>query len=510
MGWDELRLQRYERMVQEGIIPEGTRLPPRNSELAHDVAPWDDLDPRQQELFAHYMAVYAGMVDNIDQNVGRLMDALEELGQLDNTIIIFTSDNGASREGEEWGTSSYYTHLMGEPEWESDHARLDLIGGPQTIPHFPRGWAMACNTPFRLYKINTHAGGHQVPFIISWPDGIGDAGSMRRQYTFVTDLYPSLMEMCGIEAPTERNGKPLKPLTGSSIVPTISDPDAAPVHTEQYYEMWGHRGYYRDGWEIVTIHQGFTEFGDHEWELYDLTTDPTECTNLADTHPEKVAELAAAWEQAAWDHQVYPLEEGTNLKHIYRPEWVEQYEHPVTLAPGTPTLERWRSQRMLWGRGFTCTVDLDFAAGDEGVLVAHGDQGGGYLLSVEHDRLTFTHNDGHRMRRLDGGTLVPGTSRIVLEATAPGGNLWDFSLTVDGDERATGGGFPLFLSMAPFEGIDVGIDRRSPVDWEIYERHGPFPWTGTLEKVTYRPGTHAPDAPTRMIGLLEEMGAKFE
>ena len=167
-----------------GIIAEDTPLPPRNSELAHDVAAWDDLDPRQQELFAHYMAVYAGMVDNVDQNVGRLIAALEELGELDNTIIIFTSDNGASREGEEWGTSSYYTHLMGEPEWEADHARLDLIGGPQTIPHFPRGWAMACNTPFRLYKINTHAGGHQVPFIISWPDGIDDARrSMRRQYT---------------------------------------------------------------------------------------------------------------------------------------------------------------------------------------------------------------------------------------------------------------------------------------------------------------------------------------
>ena len=510
MGWDELRRRRHRRLIEQCIIADGTPLPPRNAEVAHDVVPWDELDPRQQELFARYMEVYAGMVDNIDQNVGRLVDALEELGELDNTIIIFTSDNGASREGEDWGTSSYYTHLMGEPEWEADHDRLDLIGGPQTMPHFPRGWAMACNTPFRLYKINTHAGGHQVPFIISWPDGIGDTGSMRRQYTFVTDLYPSLMEMCGIEAPTERNGRPLEPLTGSSITPTIEDPEAPPVHTEQYYEMVGHRGYYRDGWEIVTLHQGLTPFGDEEWELYDLTNDPTESTDLAGTHPEKVAELADAWERAAWDNQVYPLEEGTNLKHIYRPTWVERYERPVTLVPGTPTLERWRSQRLMWCRSFTCTVDLDFATGDEGVLVAHGDQGGGYVLSVEHDRLTFAHNDGHRMRRLDGGALAPGAVRIVLAATAPGGNVWDITLEVDGEERDGGEGFPLFLTMAPFEGIDVGLDRRSPVDWEIYERHGAFPWTGSLERVTYEPGPHAPDAPTQMIGMLEEMGTAFE
>ncbi len=129
--------------------------------------------------------------------------------------------------------------------------------------------------------------------------------------------------------------------------------------------------------------------------------------------------------------------------------------------------------------------------GDEGILVAHGDQGGGYLLSVEDGRLTFAHNDGHRMRRLDGGTLAPGSGRIVLEATAPGGNVWNFTLRVDGEERAAGEGFPLFLAMAPFEGIDVGIDRRSPVDWSIHERHGPFPWTGSLDRVTYEPGTHA-------------------
>ncbi len=509
-GWDQLRLERYRRMVANGIIADGTELPPRNSEQAHDVSPWEDLAPRQQELFARYMAVYAAMVDNVDWNFGRLVDALDQLGELDNTIIVFTSDNGASREGEEWGTSSYYTHLLGEPEWEADHDRLDQIGGPQTIPHFPRGWAMACNTPFRLYKINTHAGGHQVPLIVSWPDRITDAGALRSQYTYVTDLYPTLLELCGIDAPTERQGLPLQPLAGSSFTPTIGDPDAASVHPEQYYEMWGHRGYYRDGWVIVTVHQPLTEFGDHEWELYDLVNDPTECHDLAREHPDKVTELAAAWERAAWENQVYPLEEGTNLKHIYRPGWVEQYEQPVTIAPGTPTLERWRSQRLIWGRGFTCTVRLDFASGDRGVLVAHGDQGGGYLLSVEDDVLTFTHNDGHRLRRLDGGTLAAGAATITLVATAPGSNLWDFALSVDDEERASGAGFPLFLTMAPFEGIDVGIDRRSPVDWAIYRRHGPFPWTGTLREVSYEPGAFAPDAPTELIDVLREMGVKYE
>ena len=180
-GWDAIRKQRYERQLQLGVIPPHAVLPPRNSEENNDVKAWDDLSQNEKELFARYQAVFAGMVDNIDQNFGRLRGALEEIGEWQNTIFIFMSDNGGSREGEANSTSHYFRSLVATarghgnegPELDTDHRRLDLMGGPQTLPHYPRGWGMVSSTPFRLYKINTHLGGHSVPFIFSWPARLG-------------------------------------------------------------------------------------------------------------------------------------------------------------------------------------------------------------------------------------------------------------------------------------------------------------------------------------------------
>jgi len=511
-GWDELRATRFARQKDLGVIDADTPLPSRNAEPGDDVEAWDDLSEREQELFARYMAVYAGMVDNIDQNVGRLCAALEAMGELDNTIFLFTSDNGGSREGEEVGCTNYFMHLIGGSDVDSDHARLDLIGGPQTTPHYPRGWAMASNTPFRLYKINTHAGGHRVPLIISWPAGLdGDDGDLRRQYQHVTDVLPTLMELTGVEASGERQGRPTAPVAGTSFASTLRDGDVAGTHTEQHYEMLGHRGMYRDGWEIVTRHPGMTAFAHEEWELYDLRDDPTELHDLAAEHPEKVTELAEAWERAAWENQVYPLDEGSFVKFMQRPERSAVYSEPVTIMPGTPTLERWRSHELIFTRSFTVTVRMTMAPGDAGMLVAHGDQGGGYALYVMDDRLHWVHNNGHgTVRHLDAGPLAAGTRTITATATAPGGGTWDVAVAVDGTETAGDGGFDILFPMAPFEGIDVGIDRRSPVSWDIYEAHGPFPFTGTIESVTYEPGDPAPDSPRLMLDMLRDMGLQYE
>ena len=340
------------------------------------------------------MEVYAGMVDGLDQSIGRLLDGLAELGELDNTIVVFTSDNGASREGEEAGTSGYFVHLLGQPDVDADLPRMDLLGGPQTMPHYPRGWAMASNTPFRLYKINTHAGGHSVPFVLSWPERLAARGELRRQYAHVTDLLPTLLDLTGVEAPTERHGRPLIPMAGTTFAATLADAEHPSTRTEQVYEMVGHRGFYRDGWEVVTRHVPMTPIDDAEWELYDLTTDPTELRDLAAEHPEKVAELAAAWEAAAHAEQIYPLDEGSNLKFVQRPERSLVFSEPVTIYPGTPTLERWRSLELINMRDFTVTASVDLAEGDRGWLVAHGDQGGGYGLYVDDGRLWWLHNDG--------------------------------------------------------------------------------------------------------------------
>ncbi len=514
-GWDALRAERFARQQAMGVVAPGVEVAPRNTERDHDVRPWDELSADEQRLFARHMEVYAAMVDRVDQNIGRLVAALEDLDELDNTVFVFTSDNGASREGEVAGTTAYYVHLLQGDDIDADLARIDEIGGPTTTPHYPRGWSMASNTPFRLYKINTHQGGHSVPFIVSWPAGLDEsgvsAGEYRRQYQHVTDLLPTFLEIVGVDRPATRHGVPLVDLQGASFTAVLADADAPSTHREHIVEMNGHRGYYRDGWHAVTLHHGMTDFDDAEWELYHLDDDPTELHNRAESHPEKLRELADAWEAAAWENHIYPLDEGVSLKYLMRPEHDAVYAEPVRIPRGTPTLERWRSVQLIWFRGFTVTVDLDHRVSDEGVLVAHGDQGSGYLLYVRLGELVLAHNDGRgRMTEVHAGALPDGAREIVVEFTAPGDRLWDVTITVDDVLRASHPGLPMLFGIAPFQGIDVGIDRRSPVSWALYEEFGPFPYSGTLRAATYTPGPPARDAPVHLVPMLRELGQRYE
>ncbi|MCU1373310.1 MAG: Arylsulfatase, partial [Actinomycetia bacterium] len=209
-GWDALREARFARQVELGLFPAGTPLSPRNHEHGHDVGPWAELAADEQALFARYQEVYAAMVDNVDQNLARLLGTIELLGDLDNTIVIFTSDNGGTEEGGERGSRSYFKQFGGGPNragWELDVPRdPDLIGGPQTLVHYPRGWGMASNTPFRLSNASTPAGGVRVPFVVSWPAGIpaSERGAIRHQYQYVNDLLPTILEAAGVADPGER------------------------------------------------------------------------------------------------------------------------------------------------------------------------------------------------------------------------------------------------------------------------------------------------------------------
>jgi arylsulfatase A-like enzyme len=518
-GWDRIRAQRFERQKQLGVIPQHAELPPRNSEPNHDAKAWDDLSVAEKELFARYMAVFAGMVDNVDQNFGRLRDALAAMGELDNTIIVFLSDNGGSREGELNGTSQYFrilTHQSGgagegEEELRTDHGRLELIGGPQTLPHYPRAWGMVSSTPFRLYKINTHQGGHSVPFLFSWPARYAHlAGQKRTQYAYVTDIMPTLLDLIGVGAPRERNGRPLKPLAGRSMVPVLESGEAPVQHPEQVEEMLGHRGYYRDGWHAVTLHQPRTAFSTEQWELYNLHDDPTELHDLSATHPDVLADLQAAWDRAAWQYQIYPLDEGSGLKYIQRPPTETVLKQQLTIWPGTPELERYRSFLLIQQRNFTVDVVLHHRAGDGGCLVSHGDQGGGYGLYLEDQRVGYVHNAFGVMHELDAGPLTDDEHIITLDVVNPGGFRWNVRVLVDGEERAAADGLRCFIGMAPFQGISIGVDRKSPVSWRIYERHGAFRYRGALHHVTYTPGELAPDSGERFLDLLRQMGAKYE
>ncbi|TMK61691.1 MAG: arylsulfatase [Actinobacteria bacterium] len=499
IGWDRIREHRFARQQELGVIPPGARLAPRNADVDYDVQAWDDLTGDEQRMFARYMEVYAAMLDNVDQNVGRLLAALNELGERDNTIVVFTSDNGASKEGGTLGTTEYLRCISMQPHgiidtFERDLERIDLVGSPQVLAHYPRGWAMACNTPFRLYKYTMFNGGQQAPLIVSWPRGLSARGEVRNQYAHISDVLPTLLDLAGVAAPTHRNGERVKPMTGRTIVPTLRDAHARPTRTEQMFETGGHRAYYRDGWEIVTLHRPYAPFTDEEWELYHLAEDPTELDNLAERLPDRVRELADAWEIAAWAGEVFPLDDGFGLAAMRDRGYDEAFTKPVTIVPGTPTLERWRSAVMVQFRSFTITVRLDYRVGDQGVLVAHGDQGGGYVLYIEDNELWYVHNDYGNPVLVRGGRLSDGEHEIAADFTAPGERQWDLVVRVDGEERARQPGLTMLLVLSPLQGIDVGIDRRSPVSWEIYTRHGAFPYTGALESVTYTAGAYAPDA----------------
>ncbi|WP_369142421.1 arylsulfatase [Streptomyces sp. R44] len=514
-GWDALRERRFAAQIAAGLFPPGTELPARNSEAGLDVPAWDSLTEDQQRLYARYMEVYAALVDNIDQNLGRLTDTLAALGELDNTIVVFTSDNGGTGEGGIEGTRSYFSrfvhhpHLPGDwnPDVDRDH---DLIGGPRSLVHYPRGWGMASNTPFRLYKGDTYAGGVRVPFVLSWPAGVRDGrltGGHRPQYQYVTDIAPTLLELAGLTRPETRRGTPLQELDGTSFAPVLADPAHDSTHPEQYCEMSGNRSHYRDGHKLVTLHEPGAPYDDSEWALYDIRTDPTEIHDLAAQNPGLVKELSAAWEEAAWRNGVFPLPDHTGALARRNPA-EERLTRPLTLLPGTPELERYRSSRLVSLRSFEIAVAVE-ETGD-GVLVSHGDQGGGYSLYVENGRLTFAYNEYGDLHETDAGPLAPGPHAILLTATAEEGLRWRFTVTVDGEHRATPDSVHQLIGMAPFQGISVGIDRKSPVSWPLYERHRSFRYTGRLHSVTYRPGAPGPDAPETVAAALKEAAAAFE
>lgn len=494
-GWDVLRGRRHARQVELGVIGPDVPLPPRNSEAGMDVPAWSSLGADEQQRYARYMEVYAAMVTSIDASVGRLLDTFEALGELENTIVVFTSDNGGTAEGGLEGTRSYFSrfvHVAGIPEtWDPDVERdLDLVGGPRSMVHYPRGWGMVSNTPFRMYKGQTFAGGVRVPFLLSWPTGLDldDHGSTRRQYQYVTDVLPTLLDLAGVEHLGTRHGLPTKSVDGHSFRPVIEDASWPSTHPEQYAEFGGNRGYYRDGWKLLTSHAPGTPYDDAEWQLFDMATDPNELHDLSAQEPGLVKELAEAWERAAWANTVFPL--GAAMLPGRRPAEAELAK-PVRLLPGTPQLERYRSSRLTSLRSFVVEVDLDHGADDQGVLVAHGDQGGGYSLYVEDGRLHLAWNEYGDLHEVDCGPLAPGEQRVrLLVFWAPQFRV-QVRVQVGGAEVGRLDEVRMFVDMAPFSGIDVGVNRGGPVHWGVYERHRSFPYTGRLHAATWIPEEQA-------------------
>jgi arylsulfatase A-like enzyme len=515
VGWDVIRERRLQRQIELGIMPAGTELPPRNSEAGEEVRAWSDLSEDERRVFARYMECYAAMVKTIDDSVGAICAELELHGQLDNTIFIVTSDNGASREGRDNGSTAYFRdggRVAGHSTTIDDALeRFDEIGGPTTWPHYPRGWAMACNTPFRLYKISTYRGGHSVPFVLSWPKKIESDQIVRRQYVHITDILPTLAEMVDIPIPVQRNGRDADPLDGVPFTTSFSDPEAETAHHEQYYECVGHRAFHRGDWHAVTFHKSRTPFSQDTWQLFDAASDVNELHDVAQQHPEVLAELVTAWEKAAWKNQVFPLDEGLSISKFRGPTFAEPDGTPIRIVPGTPTLERFRSSRLIARQTFRISVDWTYSRGDEGILVAHGGQEAGYVLYVEDGALGFEICN-YGVALPVGRVELGNTSDTVDVRYSVGANqtTWDVAVDLDGIEVMSLADTPRFTSFLPFEGIDVGLDRRSPVSWELFKKHGSFPFSGDLRSATYHPGPIDPTEEARRLQELLDIASGLE
>ena len=481
------------------------------------MVPWDSLSAEQQALFARYMEAYAAAVDNVDQNLRRLTDHLKALGEYENTIIVFTSDNGGTSEGGDTGTRSYFSRFSaprsGLPrDWQPDVPRdPELIGGPRTFVHYPRGWAYASNTPFRMYKTFPHAGGVRVPMLLSWPAGLprtADDDGVRHQFAHAVDIGPTLLQLAGVEPLAERHGLPARETDGVPFGNWLRNAAAASEHSTQYTELNGRRGYIAGTWKAIA-----PEPNGPGWKPGRLGTvrpgsRPHRTGRCGRRTPGEGARARGEVAGGCLVKRGY-ADQRRRLVQSQPAGHELLLEQPVTLYPGAPTLERYRSAKLVRLRSFTIDAQVEIADGDGGVLVAHGDQGGGYVLFLEDGELVLTYNEYGEVKRI-GDPVQPGLHDIRVEFAALPDFKWAISLHVDGRQVAVLPEVFQLTGMAPFAGISVGLDRGGPVDWELSRRHGCYRYTGRLRQVRYTPGPKADYNPEQIVELDRAMAAAFE
>ena len=485
-GWDELRAARLRRQIELGLFPPGTSLAPRNP----GVAAWNDLGDDQRRLAIRLQEAYAAMVEHTDHELGRLIDFLERIGRLDDTIVMLLSDNGASQEGGADGSlnTTAYQNGIGE-DLASNLARLDEIGGPAAQPNYPWGWAQVSNAPFKRYKQNTHEGGVRDPLIVHWPAGIFDVGGLRDQFHHVIDVTPTVLALLGVTPAEVRAGVGQLPMHGIDMSYTFADPHAESRRRTQHFEMFGHRAIYHDGYKAVTFHQRGTDFAGDVWELYHLAGDPSECHDLAAAEPERVAALAQVfWEQAEC-YGVLPLDDERFAVRAKVPRpGSPRARTRFTYYPGMSHLPAGAAPPIM-NRDHTITVDIDRrSTGDAGVLVAQGGVSSGYVLYVEDGYLHYDYNfvgTHYRLRSAD--PLPDGACTVQFRYTGTGDRQGIGELLVDG-ATADRVPFPRVLpDFLGWEGLDIGRDALSPV---CSDYDGEFPFTGSIGTVVFDVADH--------------------
>lgn len=473
-GWDVTRDERIARQKAMGIIPQDTVLPPRNP----GVRAWTELNADEKRLFVRFQAAYAAMLTHTDQQIGRVIDTLETIGQLTNTIFIVMSDNGASQEGSHFGTMHQGRYFERAPiTLEQSIDKIDEIGETQWFNNYPLGWAMAGNTPCKFYKQNTHGGGVRDPLVMHWPAGFdtSEAGTLRHQFHHVSDLSPTMLEVLGVGLPKTMNGVDQMPLHGTPMTYTFAGASAPTKKKVQHFEMLGHRGIVADGWKAVTLHLPRTTMDQDVWELYDLNNDFSETNDLAAAHPDKLRELEALWWEEAAKYKVLPVDDGSGSR-LRRP-----VRKKFVLWPGLERVPSDASPR-LTNTSHTIAAHITVPVnGCEGVLLSEGDRWGGYVMFVQDGKPCFHYHfplERHEVRGTQN--LTPGDHVITWELTKVDRASGHGKLSVDGIEVASVDIPRIIRGWMPFNGLHVGRNNGAPVGTS-YE--APFPFTGTLHRI---------------------------
>jgi arylsulfatase len=509
MGWDAYRETVFQRQKEMGIFPPGAELSPHDP----DVPEWGSLSDDQKKLYARFMEVFAGFLEHCDHQIGRLLDSLEAIGKLDNTLIMLISDNGASSEGGVNGAFNEMSSFNYRMEsLEEILPRMDKLGTPESYNHYPWGWAWAGNTPFRRWKKEVYRGGSTDSFIVHWPAGIRARGEVRNQYAHAIDMTPTVLDALRIDSPKAIRGVTQAPMHGLSLMHTFDNPQAQTKHHTQYFEMFACRAIDHDGWRAECgfpgpsykegLERGYhlgdelnaemlNDLDQKGWELYHVAEDPAECRNLAARHPEKLRELIGRWYTEAGKYQALPLDATLTQRfaaerpHLSKERTAYVYYPHLSEVPigNTPPV---------FNRPHSITAKVTIPAeGAEGVLLAHGGIAGGYTLFVKNRKLHYIHNYcGLQELRVASETEVPtgkSTLRYEFEPTgkpeprkgkgAPGrGQLYIDGTLVGNTE------FPITTPLTfGIEGLSCGYDFGEPV---THEYTAPFTFTGSIESVT--------------------------
>jgi len=502
-GYDAYRDWVVERMKEKGIIPEETEMTPFNP-LPEDVAnpadyvrPWEELNEDEKKLFARMAEVYAGFSEYTDVQIGRVVDYLEETGQLENTIVIYAADNGASGEGSPNGSVNENKFFNGYPDELAENMKyLEVLGGPDTYNHFPTGWAAAFSAPFKMFKrYSQFAGGTNDPLVIHWPKGIKAKGEVRHQYHHSVDIVPTLLEICGIEMPEYSNGVKQTPLSGVSMAYSFDAEPEAPTQKEvQYYCMLGTRGIWKDGWKAVALHaplSGKSNFDQDEWELYHVAEDRSESRNLAEEYPEKLEELIDVWFEEAEKNKVLPLDDrsAAEILGTERPTQEPPRDRYVYYPNTAPVPEGVAVN--IRGRNYKILANVEIEDPNaSGVIFAHGSRFGGHALFIKDRKLHYVYNFlGIRPEQVfvSSKTLTPGQYTLGMEfvresAGEYGESLGQTKLYIDEEVVDEG---PMKTQPAKFtlsgDGLCVGYDSGDNVS-QLYQSPGEFEG-GTIQGV---------------------------